>query len=73
MYALFSETLDGAVTIRAFDQQVRLCYPYMQGMPIYVSPGTYGFLFVLPAWNLLFSVCSCTLSVSSCLLGRMSY
>ena len=28
MYALFSETLDGAVTIRAFDQQVRLCCPY---------------------------------------------
>lgn len=26
MYALFSETLDGAVTIRAFDQQVRLGY-----------------------------------------------
>lgn len=28
MYALFSETLDGAVTIRAFDQQVRLRYSY---------------------------------------------
>lgn len=28
MYALFSETLDGAVTIRAFDQQVRLRCSY---------------------------------------------
>lgn len=62
MYALFSETLDGAVTIRAFDQQVRLRYPYV------------GNAYIRIAWNLWFLVCSPRLEpIVYCLFLHLKY